>query len=149
MAAALHGRNGAVTAKVAIAARRKDRLYQWVPPFDSSSRKVLVESDNRIAEVLFAEDGRAVFAAENANGVAHVYAVYADDALRALARYDPRKCQIVELRFFGGLSVNETAEVMRLSPITIIREWNKAKAWLYQELNPEPCDGARTVAPDR
>ena len=72
-----------------------------------------------------------------------------DDALQALARYDPRKCQIVELRFFGGLSVNETAEVMRLSPITIIREWNKAKAWLYQELNPEPYDGARTVAPDR
>ena len=48
-----------------------------------------------------------------------------------------RKCQIVELRFFGGLTVNETAEVLRLSPITIIREWNKAKAWLYQELNPE------------
>jgi RNA polymerase sigma factor (TIGR02999 family) len=72
-----------------------------------------------------------------------------DDALRALARYDPRKCQIVEMRFFGGLSVNETAEAMRLSPVTIIREWNKAKAWLYQELNPETCDGARTVAPDR
>jgi RNA polymerase sigma-70 factor (ECF subfamily) len=72
-----------------------------------------------------------------------------DEALHALARYDPRKCQIVELRFFGGLSVNETAEVMRLSPITIIREWNKAKAWLYQKLNPEPYDGARTVAADR
>ena len=72
-----------------------------------------------------------------------------DGALQALARYDARKCQIVELRFFGGLSVNETAEVMRLSPITIIREWNKAKAWLYQELNPEPYDGARTVAQDR
>jgi RNA polymerase sigma factor (TIGR02999 family) len=72
-----------------------------------------------------------------------------DDALQALARYDPRKCQIVELRFFGGLSVNETAEVMRLSPITIIREWNKAKAWLYQELSAEPYDGARTLAPDR
>jgi RNA polymerase sigma factor (TIGR02999 family) len=72
-----------------------------------------------------------------------------DDALQALARYDARKCQIVELRFFGGLTVNETAEVMSLSPITIIREWNKAKAWLYQELKPEPDDGARTVAPDR
>jgi RNA polymerase sigma factor (TIGR02999 family) len=72
-----------------------------------------------------------------------------DDALHALARYDPRKCQIVELRFFGGLSVNETAEAMQLSPITIIREWNKAKAWLYQELNPEPYDATRSVAPDR
>jgi RNA polymerase sigma factor (TIGR02999 family) len=72
-----------------------------------------------------------------------------DDALRALGKHDPRKCQIVELRFFGGLSVNETAEAMRLSPITIIREWNKAKAWLYQELTPEPNDGARPVASDR
>ncbi|MDQ3948879.1 MAG: prolyl oligopeptidase family serine peptidase, partial [Gemmatimonadota bacterium] len=60
-------------------ARRKDRLYQWLPPFDTASRKVLVESNNRIAEVLFAEDGRGVFVAENANGVAHVYAVYVDE----------------------------------------------------------------------
>jgi dipeptidyl aminopeptidase/acylaminoacyl peptidase len=60
-------------------ARRKDRLYHWVAPFDTASRKVLVESNNRIADVLFAEDGRVVFLAENANGVAHVYAVYADE----------------------------------------------------------------------
>ena len=72
-----------------------------------------------------------------------------DDALKSLSRYDPRKCQIVELRFFGGLTVNETAVAMRLSPITIIREWNKARAWLYQELNPEPGDGDRPLAPDR
>ncbi len=72
-----------------------------------------------------------------------------DDALQALARYDARKSQIVELRFFGGLNVNETAEVMQLSPVTIIREWNKAKAWLYQQLSPEPEDGARTLASDR
>ena len=71
------------------------------------------------------------------------------DALLTLERYDVRKCQIVELRFFGGLTVNETAEVMGLSPITIIREWNKAKAWLYRELNPECGDGARPLAPDR
>lgn len=60
-----------------------------------------------------------------------------DEALDALAKLDPRKAQIVELRFFGGLSVDETAEVMKLSSITIIREWNKAKAWLYRELNKE------------
>jgi RNA polymerase sigma factor (TIGR02999 family) len=72
-----------------------------------------------------------------------------DDALQALGKYDPRKSRIVELRFFGGLSVNETAEVLRLSPITIIREWNKAKAWLYQELSPEPDHGVPPVAPDR
>jgi RNA polymerase sigma factor (TIGR02999 family) len=65
-----------------------------------------------------------------------------DDALQALAKYDPRKCQIVELRFFGGMSVEEAAEVMKVSPITIIREWNKARAWLYQELSEEMLDGA-------
>ena len=58
-----------------------------------------------------------------------------DDALNALAAFDPRKCQIVELRFFGGLSVEETAEVLQVAPITVMREWNKAKAWLYDELS--------------
>lgn len=58
-----------------------------------------------------------------------------DDALKSLAEIDPRKSQIVEMRFFGGLSVDETAEVLKLSSITVIREWNKAKAWLYRELS--------------
>jgi RNA polymerase sigma factor (TIGR02999 family) len=57
-----------------------------------------------------------------------------DDALTALAELDPRKEQIVELRFFGGLSIEETAEVLNISPITVKREWHKAKAWLYREL---------------
>jgi RNA polymerase sigma factor (TIGR02999 family) len=58
-----------------------------------------------------------------------------DEALGGLAKIDERKCRIVELRFFAGLSVDETAEVMRLAPITVMREWNKAKAWLYRELS--------------
>ena len=58
-----------------------------------------------------------------------------DDALNILAQIDERKSRIVELRFFGGLSVKESAEVMQLSEITVIREWNKAKAWLYRELS--------------
>ena len=58
-----------------------------------------------------------------------------DEALESLAKMDQRKSRIVELRFFGGLSIEETAEVMRLSSITVIREWNKAKAWLYRELS--------------
>lgn len=58
-----------------------------------------------------------------------------DEALKILAEVDERKSRIVELRFFGGLSVDETAEVMKLAPITVIREWNKAKAWLYRELS--------------
>jgi len=58
-----------------------------------------------------------------------------DEALKSLAEIDERKSRIVELRFFGGLSVEETAEVMQMSTITVIREWNKAKAWLYRELS--------------
>src|SRR5688572_30421179 len=56
-----------------------------------------------------------------------------DEALKSLATIDERKSRIVELRFFGGLSVEETAEVMQMSSITVIREWNKAKAWLFRE----------------
>jgi RNA polymerase sigma-70 factor (ECF subfamily) len=58
-----------------------------------------------------------------------------NEALERLAAFDPRKLRMVELGYFGGLSVEETAEVMSLSPITIKREWLKAKAWLYSELN--------------
>jgi RNA polymerase sigma-70 factor, ECF subfamily len=57
-----------------------------------------------------------------------------DDAMNALARFDPRKVQVVEMRFFGGLSVEETAEVLRVSPVTVMRDWSTAKAWLYREL---------------
>ncbi|HKQ73234.1 MAG TPA: sigma-70 family RNA polymerase sigma factor [Blastocatellia bacterium] len=58
-----------------------------------------------------------------------------DDALESLAKIDERKCRIVELRFFGGLSNEETAEVLGIAAVTVIREWNKAKAWLYRELS--------------
>ncbi|MGH9768922.1 MAG: sigma-70 family RNA polymerase sigma factor [Blastocatellia bacterium] len=58
-----------------------------------------------------------------------------DDALKSLAEIDERKSRIVELRFFGGLSNEETAEVLGIAEITVIREWNKAKAWLYRELS--------------
>jgi RNA polymerase sigma-70 factor (ECF subfamily) len=57
-----------------------------------------------------------------------------DDALNELARLDRRKAQVVELRFFGGLSVEETAEVLKISPVTVMRDWNTAKAWLYREM---------------
>ncbi|HEX8734904.1 MAG TPA: sigma-70 family RNA polymerase sigma factor [Pyrinomonadaceae bacterium] len=58
-----------------------------------------------------------------------------DEALNELAKFDERKAKIVELKFFGGLSVEETAEVLQVAPITIMREWQKAKAWLYRELS--------------
>ena len=57
-----------------------------------------------------------------------------DDALNTLAKLDARKVQVVEMRFFGGLSVEETAEVLGVSTVTVIRDWNTAKAWLYREL---------------
>jgi RNA polymerase sigma factor (TIGR02999 family) len=63
-----------------------------------------------------------------------------DDALNTLAEVDPRKCKIVELRFFGGLSVEETAEVLRISPRTVMREWSLAQAWLYREMCREDKD---------
>ena len=58
-----------------------------------------------------------------------------DDALEQLTRIDPRQSRIVEMRFFAGLTIEETAEVLSLSPATIKREWSTAKAWLYHELS--------------
>ena len=58
-----------------------------------------------------------------------------DEALTELAAFDARKARIVELKFFGGLNVEETAEVIGVSPVTVMREWQKAKAWLYLQLN--------------
>jgi RNA polymerase sigma-70 factor (ECF subfamily) len=60
-----------------------------------------------------------------------------DDALKTLAELDPRKSQIIELRFFGGLNLDETAEVMKISSPTVQREWRSARAWLRRELKRE------------
>ncbi|HXI90683.1 MAG TPA: sigma-70 family RNA polymerase sigma factor [Blastocatellia bacterium] len=57
-----------------------------------------------------------------------------DDALTALAAFDPQQSRIVELRFFGGLSIEETAEVIGISPATVKRDWSMAKAWLHREM---------------
>ena len=72
-----------------------------------------------------------------------------DDAMNALARLDARKVQVVEMRFFGGLSVEETAEVLKVSPVTVMRDWSTAKAWLYRELRGETDDGLRAVETSR
>ena len=58
-----------------------------------------------------------------------------DDALEALAKIDARKSKVVELRFFGGLTVDETAEVLKVSPQTVLRDWSLAKVWLLRELD--------------
>lgn len=73
---------------------------------------------------------QAAFVSEGRS--AEVIAV--DDALTELESWDPRKGKIVELRFFGGLNIEETAEVLKVSPATVQREWRSAKAWLYRAL---------------
>ena len=58
-----------------------------------------------------------------------------DEALESLAQFDARKAKVVELRFFGGLSVEETAEVLKISPESVMRDWKLARAWLMRELS--------------
>jgi len=65
-----------------------------------------------------------------------------DEALKSLAKVDGRKSQVVELRFFGGLTVDETATVLKVSPETVIRDWRLAKAWLLRELSGEGTHGS-------
>jgi DNA-directed RNA polymerase specialized sigma24 family protein len=69
--------------------------------------------------------------------------------LNALADRAPRKARVVELRFFGGLRVEEAAEVLHVSSITVMREWKSAKAWLYRELTGESGNGRRPLEPRR
>jgi RNA polymerase sigma factor (TIGR02999 family) len=66
-----------------------------------------------------------------------------DEALTSLATIDQRKSQVVELRFFGGMSVEETAEVLGVSPITVKRDWSTAKAWLYRSIERRVTDEVR------
>jgi RNA polymerase sigma factor (TIGR02999 family) len=58
-----------------------------------------------------------------------------DDALNALAKLDPQQCRVVELRFFSGLSIEETSQVLRISPATVKRYWTRAKLWLHNEIS--------------
>jgi RNA polymerase sigma-70 factor (ECF subfamily) len=74
------------------------------------------------------------------NNTADIVAL--DDSLSALARFDPRKARVVEMRFFGGLSAAETAEVLNVSTVTVMRDWSSAKAWLYRELAGGTYDGS-------
>jgi RNA polymerase sigma factor (TIGR02999 family) len=91
------------------------------------------------AQVSFNE--AAVMAAEQAGDF-----VALDEALRALEAVDPQKGRIVELRYFGGLSIEETAEVLKISPRTVRREWRRAKAWLYRMIAEGDGDETRPLA---
>jgi len=65
-----------------------------------------------------------------------------DEALDRLSALDPRKARVIEMRFFGGLSVEETAEALGISPETVMRDWKLARAWLYRELSADQRNGA-------
>lgn len=72
-------------------------------------------------------------------GAKPVDVIWLDEALRRLAEMDQRKGHVVEYRFFGGMSVEETAEVLKVSPETVHRDWRLAKVWLYRELQKDEC----------
>ncbi len=80
-------------------------------------------------------DEAAVLTRENALDL-----VALNDALDALSRVDERKTRVIELRFFGGLTVEETAEVLKVSPDTVMRDWRLAKSWLLRELSGEKSE---------
>lgn len=75
-------------------------------------------------------DEALVFSPERASELVRL-----NDALEALARLDERKSRIIEMRFFGGLTAEETAEVLKISPDTVLREWKRARAWLQVEMD--------------
>jgi RNA polymerase sigma factor (sigma-70 family) len=70
-----------------------------------------------------------------------------DDALQALATFDERKARVVEMRYFGGLGVEETAEVLEVSPQTVLRDWKLAKVWLLREM--KRGEGGQPVPGDK
>jgi len=95
---------------------------------DHARRHTAAKRGGGAVSVLF-EDG----AAAQRGSVVDLIAL--DNAMQRLAALDPRQCQIVELRFFGGLSIEETAEVVDISPATTKREWATARVWLHQAMS--------------
>jgi hypothetical protein len=101
---------------------------------DGSSQSIAPQMDGNISSTtphgpVVSLDEAATLSAERASDLISVH-----DALNRLSELDARKGRVVELRFFGGLSVEETAEVL-VSPNTVLREWRTAKAWLHRELS--------------
>jgi RNA polymerase sigma-70 factor (ECF subfamily) len=95
---------------------------------DFARQRPRVEA-GRDAELLVLDEAFTISTEKDADLIA------LDEALRSLAQFDERKARIVELKFFGGLTVEETAEILKIAPITVMREWQKARAWLYCELS--------------
>jgi RNA polymerase sigma factor (TIGR02999 family) len=117
----------------AVAARMMRRIL-----VDAARRRDARKRGGTASQVAF--DEANVAAPERSVNV-----VALDDALTVFAELDPRKAKVVELRFFGGLSVEETAQVLGVSPDTVMRDWKTAKLWLLRELRgkAESCDRAK------
>jgi len=98
-------------------------------------RRILVDAARAKAYQKRGADAQRVTLTDELEVAGRQDLVAVDDALTALQRVDARKCQVVELRFFGGLSVEETAEALGVSEGTIRRDWRLAKAWLARELS--------------
>ncbi len=89
--------------------------------------------DRRVEVSIDAEDARGLMSRERADELLRL-----NDALTALSELDARRARVVELRYFAGLEVKETAEVLQVSPATVKRDWAFARAWLLHRLNPDP-----------
>jgi RNA polymerase sigma-70 factor (ECF subfamily) len=115
----------------------KDRLH-FLAVASQMMRRLLVDHARLRAKVKRGAgwDRISLAAVDAAAPAQAVDVLELHSALDRLAALDPRKAQVVELRYFGGLNVEEIAEALEIAPITVKREWAKAKAWLYNELNP-------------
>jgi RNA polymerase sigma factor (TIGR02999 family) len=100
-------------------------------------RRILVDyaREHHAAKRGSGETRLALDEAINVAGKQDVDVIALDDALQELARFDPRQSRIVELRYFGGLEIDETAEALGVSPATVKREWISARAWLFNQLS--------------
>ena len=105
-----------------------------------SMRHVLVDHARARQATRRGGDDKRVVALEEAipiSGERIAEIVALDDALTDLAKLNPRQCEVVELKYFAGLSVKETAEMLNVSPETVMRDWRAAKSWLYMQLSRE------------
>lgn len=130
-------------------------------PFDTENRAHFLAVASRLMRQILVDYARAHGAAKRGADlrveldaslilpqVRHTDVVALDDALTGLARLDEQQCRIVELRFFGGLAIDEIAQVLDISASTVKRDWNVAKAWLTREMRRGRRGDTRTVAKD-
>jgi RNA polymerase sigma-70 factor (ECF subfamily) len=112
-------------------------------------RRILVDHARTRRSLKRGGEGRPVSLDEEhlAGGQPDRDLVSLDESLDALATLDPRKVRVVELRFFGGLSVEETAEALKVSPQTVMRDWKLAKVWLLREMKRGGCQAPGAAQP--